>query len=318
MVGLATKPRWNRQVALALAVAMAAGCGAGENRPSATQVIARVNDIEITVHQINAVLAQNPNLSPKDEAAAKREILNRLVDQQLAVQQAQLRKLDRSPNILQAVEAGRAEILARAYSEEIARAQPRPSLEEVKKYYAENPELFSQRREFVLESIGVAASEELGAELKSRVAKSGSIKAIAEWLRSRNASFAEIHGTRSAEEIPLQMLAKLHAMKDGEIQLFDEGGGRYQVIQVAATRPAPVDLATATPRIQQFLFNRGLYAAIDREMKQLRAAAKIEYLGEFAGANAAAGTALDPQVKDSPEPSQLHLRSIEKGVRGLR
>lgn len=318
MVGFATKHRWTRRAALALAFAIAAGCGKGENKPPATQVVARVNDDEITVHQINAALAQNPKLGPEDAATVKREILDRLIDRQIAVRQALRKKLDRSPNVLQAIEAGRAEALARAFAEEIARAQPKPSAAEVKKYFAEHPELFGRRREYSLETISVAASADLRDELKNRVAKSGSLTAIAEWLRSRNFRYTENNGSRGAEEIPLQMLAKLHAMKDGEIQLFDEGGGRFQVIRVAATKPAPVDEATATPRIQQFLFNRSLGEAIDREMKRLKAAARIEYLGEFAGTPAAVKNGPELKVKDLPEPSQLRLESIKKGVRGLR
>lgn len=341
---LGTKRHWIRRVSLTLALAIAAGCGSGENSPAATQVAAKVNSNEITVHQINAVLAQIPNLTPDDVPAAKREILNRLLDQQIAVQQARQRKLDRSPDVLLAVEAGRAEILARAYAEEIARAQPKPSRSDVKKYYTEHPELFGRRRVFALETISVAASEEVSAELKDRIAKSASMKAIVEWLRSRNARFAENNGSRSAEEIPLQMLAKLHAMKDGEIQIFDEGGGRFQVVRVAATKPAPVDEATATPRVQQFLFNRSLNDAMGTKMKQLKAAAKIEYLGEFAGdaaaakAKAGAGeeaqprakevstarkaaaaeTAPEAQVKVPSTPSQPLQQNINKGIRGLR
>jgi hypothetical protein len=241
------------------------------------------------------------------------------------------------------MEASRAEILSRAFVEEFARVQPKPSPEEIRKYYLEHPELFSQRREFTLESISVAASEEIGAELKTLVAKSGSMKAIAEWLRSRNADFSESRGTRGAEAIPLPILPGLQAMKDGEIRLFDEGGSRLQVIRVAATKQAPIDEAAATPRIQQYLFNRSFSEAIDREMKQLKAAAKIEYLGEFAGAaapskpeakaetparpkqaskdgkDADAEAGPDLQAKKNPSrASQLPLQSVEKGVRGLR
>jgi EpsD family peptidyl-prolyl cis-trans isomerase len=327
MVSLVTEHRWIRRAAFTITLAIAAGCGSGENRPRATQVVAKVNADEITVHQIDAVLAQSPNLTPETAAAAKREILNRLIDQQIAVQQALRKKLDRSPNVLGAVEAVRAETLARAYAEQIARAQPKPSPGEVKKYYTEHPELFGQRRVFALETISVAAAEELGPELKDRIARSASMKAIAEWLRSRNAGFAENKGTRGAEEIPLQMLARLHAMKDGEIQVFDEGGGRFEVIRVTAATPAPVDEATAAPRIQQFLFNRDLNEAMGREMRRLKAAAKIEYLGEFADDAAAAKSTAKGKVadtepvapeNDSSKRSQLLQQNIEKGVRGLR
>ena len=138
---------------LLLVMFLAIGCGKKEEAKAATQVAAKVNADEITVHQVNNVLARSPNVTPEIAEKAKREILNRLIDQQLAKQQAIEKKLDRSPNVVQAIEAAKDEILARAYLEHVAGAQPRPTEEEIKKYYAEHPELFARRRVFNLEEI---------------------------------------------------------------------------------------------------------------------------------------------------------------------
>ena len=93
---------------------------------------------------------------------------------------------------------------------------------------------------------------------------------------------------RAAEQIPLEILPKLQAMKVGQNQLFEAGSERFQVIRVVATKAEPVDEATATPRIQQFLFNRRLGEVMAKEIKQIKEQAKIEYAGEFAGGAAAA------------------------------
>src|SRR5439155_27355015 len=105
----------------------------------------------------------------------KREIVDRLIDQQLAKQRAIQKKLDRSPDILQAIEAAKSEILARAYLQEVAAAQERPTPDEVKKYYAEHPELFAQRRLYVLEEIALAQTNSITPALRERVAKANSI-----------------------------------------------------------------------------------------------------------------------------------------------
>ena len=111
---------------------------------------------------------------------------------------------------------------------------------------------------------------------------------IADWLKSQDAKFAANRGVRAAEQIPLELLPKLQEMKDGAIQLFEAGEGRFQVIRVVASKPAPVDEATAVPRIQQFLFNRRSSEAVAKEMKRLKDKAEIAYAGEFAGGAAAA------------------------------
>ena len=279
-------------IALLLAVAIAPGCGKTDKTETkaetATQVAAKVNADEITVHQVNYILARNPNVKPEAAGEAKREILNRLIDQQLAKQEAIESKLDRSPDTLQAIEAARSEILARAYLERIAATQPRPTEEEVKKYYMEHSELFAKRRVFSLEEILVAPQPGLAAVLREQVSKARSMQDVAGWLKSRDAKFAANRGVRAAEQIPLEILPKLQEMKDGAIQLFEAGDGRLQVVRVVASKPAPVDEATAMPRIQQFLFNQRSREAVAREMKRLKDKAKIEYVGEFAGGAAAA------------------------------
>lgn len=279
-------------VPLLLALALFAGCGKKEDAETkakaATQVAARVNAEEITVHQVNNILARNPKIAPESAPEAKREILNRLIDQQLAKQEAIQTQLDRSPNVMQAIEAVRSEILARAYLEKIAAAQLRPTEEEVKKYYAEHPALFAQRRVYSIEEIAVQAKEGLAAGLREQVAKARSLQDVAGWLKSQDVKFAANRGVRAAEQIPLEILPKLQEMKVGSIQMSGAGDGPFQVIRVVASKPAPVDEAAATPHIQQFLFNRRSTELVAKEMKRLKDKAEITYAGEFADGVAAA------------------------------
>ena len=91
--------------------------------------------------------------SPEAAPKIRREILDKLVDQELAVEQAVEKKLDRSPEVLMAIENARREILARAYVEQITASMPKPTVDEAKKYYAENPQLFAERRIYNIQEI---------------------------------------------------------------------------------------------------------------------------------------------------------------------
>lgn len=301
-----TSPSAATHVACAiLALAMLGGCGKkDEAKKPATQVAARVNGEEITVHQVNAVLSRTPNLPPEAAPRAKREILTRLVDQQLAVQQAIKTKLDRSPAVVQAIESARAEILARAYADSIAKAQPKATDEEVKKYYAEHPELFAQRRVYSLEEIAVRGKADLGPALGEQAAKAKSMKDIALWLQEQKIAFTPNVGARAAEQVPMEMLSGLQKMKDGDIHMFTTSSG-FDVVRVAASKSEPVSVEKATPIIQRFLYNRKAGEAVTAEMKALKAGAKIEYLGEFtadlseAEAKAKAQAEADAQAKEA-------------------
>ena len=268
--------------ALLLALALTTGCGKKEDAKAATQVAARVNADEITVHQVNYVLARSQNVTPEVAAQAKRDILDRLIDQHLARQKAIENKLDRSPNVMQAIEAAKSEILARAYLEQIAAAIPKTAPWETQKYYKEHPELFAQRRLFDLEELAFVAKGDVVKGLHERLSKAHSMQDIADWLQSRGVKFVANRGVRAAEQIPLEILPKVQAMKEGQIQLFEAGGERFQVIRVVAYKAEPVDEQTATPRIQQFLFNRRSSEVMAKEMKRIKEQAKIEFVGEFA------------------------------------
>jgi len=276
-----------------LALGSTTGCGKKEDAESTTQVVARVNGDEITVHQINYVLARSQNITPEIEAQAKREILDRLIDQQLAKQKAIENGLDRTPNVLQAVEAAKSEILARAYLEQIAAGLRRPAPVEIHDYYMKHPELFAQRRLFDLEELAFVAKDEIATGLREQLSKANSMRNIANWLQIQGVKFAANRGVRAAEQIPLDILPRVQSMKEGEIQLFEGNGGRFQLIRVVTFKPAPVDEATATPRIQLFLSNRNASEAIAKAMKNTKEQAKIEYVGEFASAAAAS----EPKVK---------------------
>ena len=161
-----------RLALLPLAVVIASGCGtkqhADTKAKTATQLAAKVNSAEITLHQINFVQARSPNIRPEAALKARREILNRLIDQQLAKQEAMANKLDRSPNVVQAIEAARSEVLARAYLENMAASQSKPTEDEVRKYYSEHPELFVRRRIFDIEEIQVAPQNGLAPLLREQ------------------------------------------------------------------------------------------------------------------------------------------------------
>ena len=73
--------------------ALAAGCGdkkeeAATDEKAPTQVAAKVNDTEITVHQVNFALQRIPNLDKDQSKAASLQVVRSLVDQELLVQKA--------------------------------------------------------------------------------------------------------------------------------------------------------------------------------------------------------------------------------------
>jgi EpsD family peptidyl-prolyl cis-trans isomerase len=287
-----------------------AACGSKDDRKPATQVAARVNSEEISVHQINYVLDRSGVAAVPAEQTPKlrREILERLIDQQLAVEQAIEKKLDRSPGVIMSIEAARREILARAFVEQLASALSRPSTEDARAYYNEHPQLFSERRIYTIQEIVIPDGASETRALRELLAAGKPMEEIAIWLKGKGIKFSGGSATRTAEQIPLELLGRVHALKDGQGLLL-ENGPSVTVMRVAASQSSPVAETAALPRISQFLGNQRAAQAAERELKELKSKARISYQGEFAEAATPAPAAAVEQAGKT---------TIEKGVAGLK
>jgi len=62
------------------------------------------------------------------------------------------------------------------------------------------------------------------------------------------------------------------------------------LIVLAGSRAQPVTLEQAAPAIEQFLLNARKRELVAKDLKALRDAARIEYLGKYADAASAAAT----------------------------
>lgn len=308
---------------VSLALGLAA-CNSKEAEKPASQIAAKVNSGEISVHQINYILSRTGTGNNTAEMAPKirRQILDRLVDQELAVEQAVEKKLDRSPDVLMAIENARREILARAYVEQITAAMAKPTVDEAKKYYTEHPQLFAERRIYNIQEIVLPATAGIADELRELLNAGKSMEDIANWLKGRNIKFAGGSATRPAEQIPLELLPKIHPLKAGQ-GLLMEGPQSITVMRLAASQSVPVSEDVALPRIQQFLGNQHAAEAAKQEFKTLKANAKITYMGEFAdtGNSAASQAAAVPAAAHDPDVGASKSAAdiaVEKGVAGLK
>ncbi|MBE0548899.1 MAG: peptidyl-prolyl cis-trans isomerase, EpsD family [Rubrivivax sp.] len=280
--------RWLPLAALA-AAALLAGCG-DKKETAASQTAAKVDKEEVTVQQVNFVLQQQRNLRPEQADAASRQILERLIDQQLAVQKADDLKLDRDPRVVQQLEAVRREVLARAYVEKIGEAAAKPTPEEVKKYYDDKPALFADRRIYSIQEIGIEARPEQVQVLRDQLAASKNINEFVEYLKANDYRFAGNQAVRAAEQLPLSSLDAFARMKDGQAAVVPAPNG-VQVVVLAGSRRQPVSEEQARPAIEQYLLNDRKRKLVEEDMKGLRAAAKIEYVGKFAELAASAPAA---------------------------
>jgi EpsD family peptidyl-prolyl cis-trans isomerase len=220
---------------------MMTACGGDEkssNKKSSTQVVAKVNGDEISVHQVNLQLSRLGKVSEDQGKQATRQILSKLVEQQLLNQQAMAEKLDRDPRILQVMEAAKKEILAQAYLEKIATKAKKPTESEINTFYKEHPELFEKRRLFRIQELVVDAPQEKFAEIESGIKGVQDINQIATWLKTNQFQFNANSNVKAAEQLPASLLQQLQPLNNGEFTIVKTDKA-LAILHLAASQSCP-------------------------------------------------------------------------------
>lgn len=296
-----------------------------------TQVAAKVNGSEISVHQLNYAMARLGAVPKGKEEEAGKQILKDLVDQQILVKLAIDKKLDRNPNVLQAIEASKRQILVQAALEQLAQQLAKPTDSEIRDYYAKSPELFAKRRIYRFAEVAMAGTVEIE-KVKQLLSSTKSLEGFAGKLQNENIAFKTTAAVKAAEELPTVLLPRFSGMAKGEVAIIPTGDN-LSVLQLQDFKEQPLTEEQARPIIGNFLLEQKRQALLETEMKRLRDAAKIEYLGAYAdagkaGKDSAASQPVPPQPAPaantaSPlaEPGKADARKnshVEKGLSGLK
>ena len=306
-----------------------AGCSKhDEASKGGSQVVAKVNGNEITVHQLNFALSKAGKIDQAQLKPASEKVLQQMVDIELLKQKALDAKLDRDPNVLQVLEATRQQLLAQAYMQKVASKQAAPSNDEIKKFYDTHPELFSERNVYVIQEFVVQNGNEHVSEIEAGINNVKTADELGKWLKDNNYAFNANASRKAAEQLPLDLLKKLNTLKEGDTVIV-RGPNALVLLFLAKIDRQPVDQEKAKPVIQQYLVNSGQQTLIKNEVTALRKEAKVEFLGDFskmtlnsneATVPAAAKPEAAPAVAapvTAPAAEPAHNKAIEKGLSGL-
>jgi len=309
------KSRYNRPLmcsaAVILAVSLAACGDKAEKKPG--QALASVNGQEVTVLQLNEELMR-ANVPAAQQEAARKRMLEALIDRQLLESEAAKEKLDRDPKVMQSIERGKSMIIAQAYLQKRIGQPARPTRTELEQYYTQNPQFFANRKVFDMHQLVLPAREVTDA-VKAAIDASKSLDEVATWLDERKIKYNRGQLTRSTQELPPELSNKLTAIPKGQLFIIREGE-RSILMSIADVKDAPLTVDQAAPQIEQFLVNKKNKEAAEAEIKRLRASAKIEYLNK-ADAPATPGQPSDAAAV-AGDPTTTNHDANARGVAGLK
>jgi EpsD family peptidyl-prolyl cis-trans isomerase len=296
----------------ALLAALALGaCGKGDSKKPATQVAAKVNSEEISVHQVNRVIERVARGDPGRAVPA--QVLERIIDEELIVQKAREAKLDRDPRVVQAIQDSRRHILVQAYVDK-AIGSARSTPEEIKAFYVQNPALFERRRVYRFLEVVAAVPEEKLDSLKAQVARAKTLNDVSAWFRSQGLAYNFATWTKPAEQLPRGYPVHFADLRDGQMAVLPSATGGTSVIQVIQSKDAPLSEQQAKPIIERALAMRKGAEHAEADLKRLREKASIEYVGNFKAASQDA----PPAAVQAAVPAAGPAGHMEKGISSLR
>jgi hypothetical protein len=154
-------------------------------------------------------------------------------------------------------------------------------------------------------------------DLQAKLEAGSTPQQFGDTLKASGLKFNVNQVTQPAENLPLNLIDRIAALKDGQA-LYQQGNGGMKAILVVASREQPLTYDQAKPLIERFLTETRRQEWMQKHVKDLRTAAKIEYIGKFAE-KAASGAAAAP----APEPvasaaSGLDASALSKGLSGLK
>ena len=291
-------------------------CGKADVGHSSGRIAAIVNGNEIAVHRINHGIASSNHGAPVPTRQAAAQALERIIDEELLVQKALAAKLDRDPQVVQAVEDAKRRILAHAYVERTTAAASAEIRKGTGDFYKENPALFERRRIYRVHEIVVVAPQEIVGALEAAADRAKNLDEIAVWLNSRHLPFSVEISSRPAEQIPINVLSRMFVMHEGQMMVVPTSRGA-SVVQLLTSEAAPLSEQQAVPIIERYLLGRKRLEFAEAEVRRLRGKAKILYVGEF-DASRRAAPERPAALGGTADGGVSHGTQIRTGAAGMR
>ncbi len=209
------------------------------------------------------------------------QVLKSLIDRQLLVGLAEQSKLAEKPEVKAQLALARNKILAEAEIEVLTAGLGKPADQAVADYYSGHPELFAQRRIYQFQELLIDTKPENIEQVKSRIGAAINLPELARGLSAEGIAMRGRQVTKSAEDLPADMLTKLNGMGKGQ-SLILAAGDKLNVIILSGFEESPITLEQARPAIERYLVNSKKREKVEVELDKLRKTARIEYQSPYA------------------------------------
>jgi EpsD family peptidyl-prolyl cis-trans isomerase len=261
------------------------------------QVVAVVNNEEITQQDLNAELgdAQIPPGADRNRVLA--QVLQRVIDRKLLVQRAQAQGLDKSPEYLGQLRRAQDELAISMLSSNAAKSIPLPDQAKVDAFIQSHPYAFAARKRYTIEQIAIPQSTDRA--ILKQLEPAHSLEQVASILTGAGVKFTRGPATFDTALAPGELAQKIETLPPGEPFVVPLNG-RYLVNAVKSVEPVPMNADDAKPAALELIRQQSLNDMIQKQLADARTAAKIQYQPGFEAPKKTPAPAASPAAAGAP------------------
>lgn len=280
------------------------GCQSKEPDVAATQIVAKVNGDEITVHQLNTEM-QRLRVPVSNSQVVAKKLLTNLIDRQLLMQEAIKLNLDRSPEVMQLVETARAQIYAQAYlARKVSSLQPATE-QEVKQFITEHPEMFNHRKLLATTDI-FFDNDPTKIDYDKLQASVNNVEELKLWLNSHQIKFDTAEENIPSEALPQQALSLMSQIKVGDL-LFMRDDIKIVARSINGITEMPLEVVQSNEMAIKIVNEHKRQQFILNELKRLKKLARINVSDKE----------LQSKYDSATESGKNSTNATDNGLKGL-
>ncbi len=250
-------------IIMALILASLVACTGDQSQVSAPgQVAAVVNGEEISIYQLEEALHQSGLIGDEKGKQAMPQLLNRLIEQSLIIQQAKKDKLERDPGVMMALEVSKRQILTEEWLQRKMKAVKKPGNQEIDEFYSAHPELFEKHKLFQLKELVLDTSVISQKKIDLMIDSTDDVNILEQNLEANKIPFTVNMSTMMAEQLPMDRLSLLSSVPFGRY-IKVTGDNSILIQGVLSTKETPIEKAKAAVLIESYLYI--LHAGIDAD-----------------------------------------------------
>jgi len=259
----------------------------------ADQYVASINGQKISLNQFNVEI-KNARLPDEHRDENKAKLLRKIIDRELFAQEAIKLNIDRTPEVVEAVNAAKSQIYAQAYLSKKLSKLMSPTESEVSSYISKHPEMFVHRKVFFTTDV-IFTYDPNKIDIQMLQKNVSDLEALRKALEAQQIKYSMVNSNFSLEVLPVELVDKLKQVKVGDL-LFSHDSTKAIVKSITNISEGPLPENIAKELAARIVFEDKKQQLINNEISRLRDFSKITVVNERLNSdNLARKTAVDAQ-----------------------